>query len=66
MGHSLWTRGADVDWMRVSGDTGGTQLYSGPGQAAHMWEVMEGHFGVNPSELSDGVGMGAQEERVSR
>lgn len=50
----------------MSGDTGGTQLYSGPGQAARMWEVMEGHFGVNPSELSDGVGMGAQEERVSR
>lgn len=46
--------------------TRGTQLYRGPGQAARMWEVTQRHFGVNPAELSDGGGMGAWEERVSR
>ena len=45
-----------MDWRRVSEDMGGTQLQDGPGRAARMWVVMEGHLGVNLIGLSDEMG----------
>ena len=44
----------------------GTQLSDGPGQAAWMWVVMEGHVGVKLIGLSDEMGRGMWEGGVSR
>lgn len=56
-----------TDWRRVSEDMGsGTRLSDGPGQAAWMWVVMEGHVGVKLIGLSDETARGVWEGGVSR